>query len=210
MKRALFSFVTCSCAMFSTDTYTATRDMRLYVTIDATGAQTHVTADLTGPFGDVDLGPNDSLGLLVEGAPIVSSRATSFDLDVPARSGDFTFTIHHEGDHDVAAVATLVPHSSIQATSAPGKLLLDWTPFPNGGAPTITVAGTCITTQTIHVQTDTGHYELLAAQFQTLPAPCPITLSLSRILQTQIPFLGQTFMYATVTQAESAEGQWTP
>lgn len=210
MKRVAFLVVS-SCAMFSTEPYTATRDMTLYVTIDASGAATHVSADLTGPFGRVDLGPNDSLGLLVDGAPIVSSRVTSFDLDVAERAGDFTFTLHHEGDHDVASTVTLVPPSNVHATSSAGKLLIDWTAFPNGGAPTVVVLGSCITTQTIHVETDTGHYELLAAQLQTLPEPCAITLTLSRVLQAQIPFLGETFMYATVTtQTESAEAQWTP
>ena len=209
MKRFAMALVS-SCAMFSTEPYTATRDMRLYVTIDGTKPFTHVTADLTGPFGRVDLGPNDSLALAIDGTTIVSTRVTSFELDVAARSGDFGFAIHHEGDHDVALDVMLVPVSNIRAASSGGKLLLDWTPFPDAGEPLITVAGTCIQTQTIHVQTDTGHYELLAAQLQTLPAGCPISLGLSRNLQTQIPFLGDTFMYATVNQAESAEGTWTP
>jgi hypothetical protein len=209
MKRVALLFAS-SCAMFSTEPYTATRDMRLYVTIDATGPVTHVTADLIAQFGSVDLGPNDSLGMLIDGTPIVSARVTSFDLDVGARSGDFTFLVHHEGDHDAAVDVTLVPQSGIQATSAPGKLLLDWTAFPNGGDATITVTGTCIRSQTIHVQTDTGHYELLAAQLQELPASCAISLGLSRILQAQVPFLGDTFMFATVSQAEFGDGQWTP
>lgn len=209
MKRFAFLCVT-SCAWLSTEPYTATRDMKLYVTIDGTVSPTHVTADLTGPVGRVALGPNDSLSLAIDGASIVSSRVTSFDVSVAPRSGDFAFSVHHEGDHDVTAHVTLVPASNIHATSAPGKLLLDWTAFPNAGATTLTVSGACIRPQTVHVQTDTGHYEILAAQLQALPAACSISLALSRDLQTQIAFLGETFMFATVSQAESGEGAWTP
>jgi hypothetical protein len=211
MKRLVLLFAS-ACAMFSTEPYTATRDMRLYVTIDATtsATTTHVTADLTAMFGSVELGPNDALGMLVDGVPIVSARVTSFDLDVGAASGDFGFTVHHEGDHDAAVDVTLVPHSNIQATSSAGKLLLDWTAFPNAGDTTITVTGTCIHAQTIHVRTDTGHYELASAQLQELPVACAISLGLARSLQTEVPFMGDTFMVATVNQAESAEGQWTP
>jgi hypothetical protein len=209
MKR-LALVLSSSCVMFSTEPYTASRDMRLYVTIDSGDTGTHVSAEITGPLGSVDLGPNDSLALLVDGAPITSARATGLELDLAARSGDFTFVIHHEGDHDVAVDVTLVPTSNIHATSAAGKLLLDWTPFPEAGATTITVAGTCILSQTIHVQTDTGHYELLASQLQAQPGSCAVSLGLSRSLDAQIPFLGQTFMYATVTQAEIGQGQWTP
>jgi len=209
VKRLLFVTLS-SCVMLSTAPYTATRDMRLYVTIDSSAKGTHVTADITGPVGRIELGPNDSLGLLVDGAPIASARVTSFVFDVAARSGDFTFALHHEGDHDAKVDVLLVPPSDIHATSSAGKLLLDWTAFPNAGATTITVAGTCIVAQTIHVQTDTGHYELLAAQLQTLPEPCAVSLGLSRYLQTQVPIFGATFMYATVTQAETGEGQWTP
>ena len=32
---------------------------------------------------------------------VVSSRVTSFDLSVAPRSGDFAFSVHHEGDYDV-------------------------------------------------------------------------------------------------------------
>jgi hypothetical protein len=199
-----------SCAMFSTETYTATSDMRLYVTIDSGADGTHVTADITSPVEGQVLGPNDSLALLVDGAPIASSRATSLAADVAARSGEFAFTIHHEGDHDAFVSVTLVPTSNIRATSSAGKLLLDWTAFPNGGEATITVAGTCITTQTVHVLTDTGHYELLAQQFQNQPAPCALSLSLARDLETEVALFGSTFMFATVKQAESGQGQWTP
>jgi len=209
MKRALLLFVS-SCAWLSTEPYTASRDMKLYVTIDSKTSGTHVTASMSTLVDRIDLGPNDSFALLVDGAPIVSARVTEFTIDLATRSGDFTFALHHEGDHDIAVDVTLVPTSNIHATSAGGKLLLDWTAFPDAGATTIGVSGTCITSQTIHVQTDTGHYELLAAQLQTLPDACAITMSLSRSLQTEIPFLGETFMYATVSQSESAEGQWTP
>jgi len=210
MKRLALAVAACSCAMFSTEPYTATRDMSLYLTIDGTKPLTHVTADLIGPFGRVDLGPNDALGLALDGTTLVSTRVTAFELDVAARSGDFELTLHHEGDHDVALDVTLVPPSNIHATSSGGKLLLDWTPFADGGAPIITVTGACILSQTIDIQTDTGHYELLAAQLQLLPEPCAIALGLSRKLQTTIPFMGASFLYATVSQAESGEGTWTP
>jgi hypothetical protein len=196
--------------MLSTEPYTATRDMSLYVTIASTTSGTHVSADLIGPLGRVDLGPNDTLGVALDGTTLVSARVTGFELDVPARSGDFGFALHHEGDHDVALDVTLVPPSNIRATSANGKLLLDWTAFPDAGAPTITVTGTCIEPVTIVTQTDTGHYELLASQLQVLPAPCAIALGLSRNLQTQIPFMGASFLYATVSQTESGDGTWTP
>ena len=198
-----------SCAMLSTEPYAATRDMSLYVTIDSGAAGTHVTGELSAPVA-IDLGSNDSLAVALDGATLVSSRTLAFDLDVPARSGDFGFVLHHEGDHDVALDVTLVPASNIQATSSNGKLLLDWTAFPDAGAPTIGVTGTCIEPQTIVTQTDTGHYELLAAQLQVLPEPCAISLGLSRNLQTQVPFMGKSFLFATVSQAESGVGTWTP
>jgi len=198
-----------SCAMFSTEPYAATRDMSLYVTIDSGASGTHVSGQLSAPV-EIDLGPNDSLAVALDGATLFSKRALAFELDAPARSGDFGFALHHEGDHDVALDVTLVPASNIQATSASGKLLLDWTPFPDAGAPTITVTGTCIEPQTIVTQTDTGHYEILAAQLQLLPAPCPIALGLSRKLQTAIPFMGKAFLIATVSQTESGTGTWTP
>lgn len=209
MMRLAVVMVSSSCAMLSTEPYAATRDMSLYVTIDAGASGTHVSGELEGPVG-IDLGPNDSLAVALDGTTLLSSRALAFDLDVPAQSGDFGFALHHEGDHDVALDVTLVPASNIQATSAGGKLLLDWTAFPDGGAPTITVTGTCIQSQTIAIQTDTGHYELFAAQLQFLPEPCAIALGLSRELQTTIPFMGRSFLYATVTRTESGEGTWTP
>jgi hypothetical protein len=196
--------------MLSTRQETATRDMRLNVTIDSSDKGTHVIANLGGPFGDPDLGPDDSLALLIDGATIVTGAVPSLTLDVAPRGGEFAFALHHEGDHDVTATAMLVPPSNIHATSASGKLVLDWTPHENGGTTTITVKGTCIQPHEISVLTDTGHYELEAAQLQTLPAACAITLGLSRSSMTTVAFANTPFMYATLAQSETAEGTWTP
>ena len=209
MKRLALAILP-SCAMLSTEPYTATRDMSLYVTIDGATPVTHLSAYLTGSLGPVQLGPNDALSVALDGTTLVSSRVLAFEIAVPARSGDFGFALRHEGDHDVALDVTLVPPSNVHATSSGGKLLLDWTPFPGAGTPTITVTGSCIQSKTIEIQTDTGHYELLAAQLQTLPVGCPIALGLSRRRQTAIPFMDKSFLFATVSQTESAEGTWTP
>jgi hypothetical protein len=199
-----------SCEMFSTSPVTASRDMHLYVNIASSAAGTKLSAELNGPFGTPELGPNDTLSLFIDGAPIASARVTRLDLELVARSGAFTFALHHEGDHDVNVTTTLVPPSNIHATSAGGKLILDWTPFPNAGEPFITVTGTCITPQSIQIETDTGHYELLAAQLQLLPASCALSLGLFRNFQIQVPFQEENFMDVTMSQAETAEGTWTP
>jgi hypothetical protein len=198
------------CAMLSTRAETATRDMRLNVTIDSTDAGTHVVANLGGPFGDPDLGPDDSLALLIDGATIVTGSVSSLTLDVAPRGGEFAFALHHPGDHDATATVILVPPSNIHATSVSGKLILDWTPHEDGGTTTITVKGTCIEPHEISVLTDTGHYELEGAQLQTLPAPCAITLGLSRSSMTTVSFADSPFMFASLAQSETAEGTWTP
>jgi hypothetical protein len=213
MKLAAMSLALAGCAMFSTREETATRDMRLWVTIDSSDdAGTHVNALLDGPFGDPDLGPNDSFSLEIDGAPTPLSPASSgLVADVPTRGGEFAFVLHHDGDHDVTSLATLPPPSNVHGASAGGKLAIDWTPTTLADVTTtLTVKGTCIEPQSIAIRTDTGHYELLASQLQTLPASCAITLGLARALETTTTAFGAAFMDAKITQSETAEATWTP
>ncbi len=202
-----------ACSMLATSPETATRDMRLYVTVDSSDAGTHVDATLTGPFGDPDLGPSDSFSLFVDGAPTPFSAWTSsrWIADLVARSGELAFVLHHEGDHDVKSIATLPPPSGIHGASSGGKLVVDWTPtLVSGVTTTLTVTGKCIEPQSITIRTDTGHYELVAAQLQALPSSCTLTVGLSRASDvTNAPF-GEAFMDAKVTQSESAEIAWAP
>ncbi len=203
------------CEMLATSNETATRDMRLFVTIDSSDALagTHVDATLSGPFGDPDLGPNDSFTLDVDGVPtpLVQGGSAHWTADLATRGGELAFLLHHENDHDVKSVATLPSPSGVHATSSGGKLLVDWAPtIVSDATTTLTVKGWCIEPQSIAIRTDTGHYELVASQLQPLPASCPVTLGLERDVEVTTAPFGEAFMDAHVTQSETAEATWTP
>ena len=61
MKRALLLFAS-SCAWLSTEPYTASRDMKLYVTIDSKTSGTHVIASMSTQVDRIDLGYPGSRG----------------------------------------------------------------------------------------------------------------------------------------------------
>lgn len=215
VKRLLFLSMLCACDMLSTREEVATRDMSLYVTIasaDSTG--THVAAELSGPFGGEVLGPNDSFTLDVSGAPLAltSTGTDAWVADTAERGGNFTFKLHHEGDHDVTSIAPLASPSGISATASGGTLSITWLAQVIDGMTTeLDISGVCIETQHITIRTDTGKYVVDAAALQKTPVGCPIQLTLSRALAlTTTPFGDEAFMRANLTQIETVQSTWVP
>ena len=211
VRTALAVLALGGCGIVSTTRETATVDMHLFVTIDSSDADgTHVDVQLTGPFGDPDLGPHDGLSLTAGGVPTAlvakAGGGQLFAADTSVRGGDFTFSLHHEGDHDASYVARLPGPSGLVATPSGGTLSLAWTPQPREGmTTTLDVSGACITHQAIAVRTDTGRYDIPSGELQVVPTSCAITVTLAREVGVV-----EASLSGTLTQSETVQSTWIP
>lgn len=192
----------------------STRDIRLDLALEDTGAgTTWVRATLLGPFGDFDLVGGDTFSASAAGKPLplVAEGQGVFTNLAPVLGGDFVFDLVRPEDRGARVTVSTPPDTGLVADPPTARSLpLRWTPSGGAFVTTLNVRGPCIAGGTVTLASDAGAYVIDVAALGPKGGGCTLTATLTRTASGSAYLLGDPWMAYTARQTRAVDVAWSP